>query len=334
VTAADTEYHKNGEPEPGEDGFVPYGERHTVRTPASEIKMRAVRWLWEDKIPLGEITLLAGREGLGKSTIAYTLAAWITQGTMKGWCKGTPRDVLVVATEDSWQHTICPRLIAAGADLSKVHQIEVKTGDIHDEISLPVDIELLKRDVEETDAVMILLDPLLSRLSANLDTHKDAESRKALEPLKRFTDEMQIAALGIIHVNKSNSADAMNSIMASRAFGAVARAVLMVVKNPEDDTCLVGLAKSNLGPKNQGCHRYRIVTARIGKADLGDEIITGRVEWDDHRTDRTIDEVVAELHETGMQGTSNVNEACAWARGFPQHGRRLQGVQARQGCRA
>jgi hypothetical protein len=84
VTAADTEYHKNGEPEPGEDGFVPYGERHTVRTPASEIKMRAVRWLWEDKIPQGEITLLAGREGLGESTIAYTLAAWITQGTMKG----------------------------------------------------------------------------------------------------------------------------------------------------------------------------------------------------------------------------------------------------------
>ena len=52
--------------------------------PRQKSKMRAVRWLWEDKIPLGEITLLAGREGLGKSTIAYTLAAWITQGTMKG----------------------------------------------------------------------------------------------------------------------------------------------------------------------------------------------------------------------------------------------------------
>ena len=81
--------------------------------------MRAVRWLWEDKIPLGEITLLAGREGLGKSTIAYTLAAWITQGTMKGWFKGEPRDVIVIATEDSWEHTITPRLMAAGADLSE-----------------------------------------------------------------------------------------------------------------------------------------------------------------------------------------------------------------------
>ena len=104
----------------------------------------------------------------------------------------------------------------------------------------------------------------------------------------------------------------MNSIMASRAFGAVPRAVLMVVKNPDDDTCLVGLAKSNLGPKNLGCHRYRIVTARMGKDDRGDEIVTGRVEWDDHRTDRTIDEVVAELNETGIRGSSNVEEALGW----------------------
>jgi hypothetical protein len=66
VTAADTEYHKNGEPEPGEDGFVPYGERHTVRTPASEIKMRAVRWLWEDKIPQGEITPFGWPRGIGE----------------------------------------------------------------------------------------------------------------------------------------------------------------------------------------------------------------------------------------------------------------------------
>ena len=298
--------------EGGSDYTPPYEQRHTVRTAASEIRMRAVRWLWEDKIPLGEITLLAGREGLGKSTIAYTLAAWITQGTMKGWCKGTPRDVIVVATEDSWEHTISPRLVAAGADLGRIHRIEVRTGDVHDEISLPVDIELLRRDVEETDAVLILLDPLLSRLSSNLDTHKDAESRKALEPLKRFADQMQIAAVGIIHVNKSSGADAMNSIMASRAFGAVPRAVLMVVKNPDDDTCLLGLAKSNLGPKNLGCHRYRIVTARISKDDRGDDIVTGRVEWDDHKTDRTIDEVVAEINDAGMRSTSNVAEAMDW----------------------
>jgi hypothetical protein len=60
------------------------GTRHVELVPASSIKVKPVHWLWKDRIPLGELTLLAGRESLGKSTIAYTLAAWVTRGTMKG----------------------------------------------------------------------------------------------------------------------------------------------------------------------------------------------------------------------------------------------------------
>ena len=92
--------------------------RHIKLVPASTIKVKPVHWLWKDRIPLGELTLLAGREGIGKTTIAYTLAAWITTGTMKGRFMGSPRSVLVAATEDSWEHTIVPRLMAAGADLT------------------------------------------------------------------------------------------------------------------------------------------------------------------------------------------------------------------------
>ncbi len=50
----------------------------------------------------------------------------------------------------------------------------------------------------------------------------------------------------------------------------------------------------------------------MGKHDRGDGIVTGRVEWDDHRTNRTIDEVVAELSQAGMKGASDIDEACAW----------------------
>jgi hypothetical protein len=44
----------------------------------NEMTMRPVHWLWDGRIPLGSLSLLGGREGIGKSTVAYTLAADIT----------------------------------------------------------------------------------------------------------------------------------------------------------------------------------------------------------------------------------------------------------------
>lgn len=286
--------------------------RHVELVPASSITVKPVHWLWKDRIPLGELTLLAGREGIGKSTIAYTLAAWITTGTMKGRFLHEPRSVLVAATEDSWEHTIVPRLMAAGADLNKVFRIDVKTEDGFDGLlTLPSDISGLFEVVQKSDAAMLLLDPLMSRLSAQLDSHKDAEVRIALEPLTAFAKRAGISVLGIIHVNKSGSGDALNSIMGSRAFGSVARAVLMAVRNPEDGTCTFGLAKNNLGSKDDmPAYRYQIVGQKVAET-LEGEVWTGRVEWQGD-ADRSVDEVIFALSEGGMDGMSAVDEAAAW----------------------
>jgi len=49
--------------------------------------------------------------------------------SLPGEWAGTLRDVIIVATEDSWDHTIVPRLMAAGADLERVHRVEAVTPD-------------------------------------------------------------------------------------------------------------------------------------------------------------------------------------------------------------
>ena len=287
------------------------GTRHVELVPASSIKIKPVRWLWHNRLPEGELTLLAGREGLGKSTIAYTLAAWVTLGTMKGRYEGQPRAVVVAATEDSWEHTIVPRLMAAGADLNRVFRIDVVTEDGADGLlTLPSDIASLHEAVERSDAALVLLDPLISRLSAQLDSHKDAEVRVALEPLTAFAKRACVSVLGIIHVNKSSSSDALNVIMGSRAFAAVARAVLMAVKNPEDDTCLFGLAKNNLGSKDQPAFQYRIVGEKVAETDEG-PVWTGKIDWLG-KSDRSVDEVMIAMGEGGMDGMSAVDEAAAW----------------------
>ena len=56
--------------------------------------------------------------------------------------------------------------------------------------------------------------------------------RRALEPLSAMADAANLTVLGLIHVNKSVSSDALNLLMASRAFPAVARNVLFVMTDP------------------------------------------------------------------------------------------------------
>jgi hypothetical protein len=43
--------------------------------------------------------------------------------------------------------------------------------------------------------VLLLLDPLMSRLSGRHDTHRDAEVRLALEPLAALTNRPHLAVL-------------------------------------------------------------------------------------------------------------------------------------------
>ena len=81
---------------------------------------------------------------VGESILAYWLVALIT-GAYCGEHYGQPKAVLVAAAEDSWEHTIVPRLMAAGADLDLVYRIEVITNvNVHSEITMPTTCTILK----------------------------------------------------------------------------------------------------------------------------------------------------------------------------------------------
>src|SRR3954471_11248949 len=111
---------------------------------ASEYEMRNVRWLWENRIPLGMLSGLYGVEGMGKSMETARIAAAVTRGDLPGALEGIPRRVLIATTEDGWRETIAPRLKAAGADMSMVGHYRVTDDDGSDEApELPRDAHIL-----------------------------------------------------------------------------------------------------------------------------------------------------------------------------------------------
>jgi hypothetical protein len=80
--------------------------------------------------------------------------------------------------------------------------VDVKTSTGTDvSLSLPDDIDELERAIEASDARLCIADPLISRMDAGLDSHKDAEARRMLEPLGHVADKRGISIVGLIHVN-------------------------------------------------------------------------------------------------------------------------------------
>ena len=290
--------------------------RRTVTlTPASAIQVRPVRWLWKSRLALGTLGLLGGREGVGKTICAYTLTAGITCGTLPGVYHGTPRAVIVAATEDSWEHTIVPRLMAAGADLNLVYRVDVVTAEATDTmLSLPCDLVALEEVVHAVQAALVILDPLLSRLDTALDTHKDAEVRLALEPLVALAGATDTLVLGLIHVNKSAPSDPLTLLMGSRAFAAVARSVLFVMIDPDDETArLLGQAKNNLGRVDLPTLSFRIIGKQVADTREGG-VLTGKLEWLGEST-RSITEAVNAAAASAGDRTAT-SEAADWLHDF------------------
>ena len=318
------DYDESGDP-------IDSGGRRLILTSAASIRPRPVFWLWAGRLALGTLGLLAGREGLGKSTLGYWLAARITRGELPGEFQGNPKSVLVCATEDSWEHTIVPRLMAAGADLERVHRVDVMHEFVHVGLSLPRDLAQLKHAAADTDAALLLLDPLMSRLG-KLDTHRDAEVRQALEPLVAVADLARMAVLGLIHHNKSGSTDPLQLVMGSKAFTAVARSVHTVVPDPDNDTRrLFGTPKNNLGRTDLPTLAFTIGSHRID-TDEG-PAWTGRLEWGEELAE-SIAETMRRAN-VDEDDRSAAAEAAEWLRDFLGHqGGQVPSADVKRAARA
>ena len=276
--------------------------------------MRPVYWTWTDRIPAGAITLIPGREGIGKSLTLAWLTAQITRGLLPGIHYGTPRPVIYAASEDSWAHTIAPRLAAAGANLDLVYRVDVETDGVTAYLTLPRDCLSLAVEIKRLGVALLAADPLLSLIHASIDTHRDRDLRTALEPLAALADTTGCAVVALAHFNKSASTDAQNLITGSRAFSAVARAVLSIARDPdaEDGSCVMTVTKNNLGRLDLPSLRYRIESAEVptdeGPAHVGRLIITGE-------TERSVNDILSATTETAGE-RSEVNDTAAWLTDF------------------
>jgi hypothetical protein len=214
--------------------------------------MKPTYWAWSDngygRIPLGELTLVAGHGEAGKSIFNIGLIALLTTGDLPGCFFGYPRFVLIAASEDDWEKTIIPRLVVAEADLSMVARFDVVTHTMRDgtKISLPADYDELEDAIVESRAAWVFFESVVSAIDLTRDINQGQHVRDVLERLADIARRQECVISGSVHFNKSASAHAMERMSGSMEFRNVARAVLYMAIQ-EDGTGVISKSKNNLG---------------------------------------------------------------------------------------
>ena len=212
----------------------------------SEVEPQSVDWLWYPYIPYGKITLLQGDPGEGKSTFALQLAALLTRGATlpDGQKLRQAESVIYQCGEDDKEDTVKPRLLAAGADCSRVAFIE--DGDD----SLTLDDDRIAEAVRSTKARLLIIDPIQSYIRQDGDMQSATRMRAILTRLSRMASQYRCAILLVGHLNKSSGGKTLYRGLGSIDIAAIARSVLMIVRdeyNPEIRYMLQ--IKSNLAPQ-------------------------------------------------------------------------------------
>lgn len=259
------ELAKSALPEPptrglnGIAGPLPYPASEVAMVRGCDLKPEAIEWIWPGWLAAGKLHILGGAPSTGKTTISMAMAA--TVSTHGAWPDGrySPHgNVVIWSGEDDPRDTLIPRLILAGADLSRIYFVgDVTDGNGKRSFDPARDMKPLAEKLAEIGNVrMLIVDPIVSAIAG--DSHKNAEVRRGLQPLVDLAGAMRCALVGITHFSKGTGGrDPLERITGSLAFGALARVVLVAARHQEDDedgraTRVLLRAKSNIGPDDGG----------------------------------------------------------------------------------
>jgi hypothetical protein len=164
----------------------------------------------------------------------------------------------------------------------------------------------MEQAFREVRPALMVIDPLMAVIDGKIDTHKQAEVQQALEPLVKMCEQIGMAVLALIHVNKSGGTDPLNNIMGSKAFATLPRSVLYCLEE-DDGQFMFCHVKCNVGPKMPSIG-YRLTSVRFDlspdEVEDGDEsyIETGRVVWGDEDSRSATEMLEAKANTSKLGG--------------------------------
>ena len=223
-----------------------------------QVEVENIDWLLYPFIPFGEVTIVQGDPGEGKTTMVLQIIAKLTKGEAvlpsgsdepaleEKTMDLEPVNVIYQTAEDGLGDTIKPRLLSAGADCSRVMVID------DDDQALTMMDARLEEAIIQTKARLVVLDPIQGFLGTDVDMHRANEIRPLMKRVAVLAEKYHCAIILIGHMNKNSNGKSSYRGLGSIDFQAAARSVLIVGRiKDEPEIRVVCHVKSSLAPEGK-----------------------------------------------------------------------------------
>jgi len=241
-----------------------------------DVVPKKTHWLVDGFIPIGDITILEGHPKQGKSFIAQELTARVTNGDSYDlMCQNgqvnDPRNVIYITTEER-DESILLRFVAAGSNTRKLKYLKWSEHDWD-----LTDPETLEAWVIEFNPLLIVFDPLNGVIGANTETMKDNKIRAILRPVASIASRYNCAVVIIRHWKKGNVDNILEKGADSMGITAIARSIICVGRNPQDETQHVMAQVGSNNSAGQESLMFDIQTVEMETLEGPEKV--GRVRW-------------------------------------------------------
>jgi len=165
----------------------------------ADIKMKPRQWLIPGRVPVGDLTIIAGSYLGWRRAVAATIAASVATGAARlGWpAPDRARRVLYAADASDWMDDVSPLLSAAGADLGTVDLM----GDC---VSLK-NIDHWRRRIVEASPGLLVIDRIESYLSGT-SLYPSPSLYRRLSPLVEMSRELGFGVLATAELSRFRAA--------------------------------------------------------------------------------------------------------------------------------
>lgn len=217
----------------------------------ADVKTTQPEYLIEPYFPKGQLTVLAGVSGAGKTWFLVGIAALISSGRYfiteeEGVTNPRPPAKVIYLTQENDIDNISWRLDTTDAIRGNILGVESST----DSLGLPVTLSSgsIEETVKEVRPAMIIFDPIQSYLGAKVNMNAANEIRPILDRLIELGRKYQCSIVLVSHMSKKTDLGALDRILGSSDIRNAARSILVVGYDPQDkNTRVLAHAKNSLG---------------------------------------------------------------------------------------
>ena len=215
-----------------------------------EVQEKEAEWLVSQYIPKGNITILAGDGGSGKTTTWCGIAAAVSAGNKvffdsvpDEFTTFEPQKVMFFSSEDSIEHTLKSRLRKAGAKLENIYSVSLQDEAFE---NIKFDSPTLESLISQIKPALVIFDPVQSFIPSNIQMGQRNAMRSCLNPLIGWGEKYGCTFLIVVHTNKRHGVFGRNRVADSADIWDIARSVL-ISGCTQDDKRYLSHEKSNYG---------------------------------------------------------------------------------------